>query len=194
MPANTVPRGYTYPLYSDPINIASDIQELAQDIDADVQGFVDLLDRGRNRPAARVESGVSQSVPVSASRTTLTFATQLYDNAALYDPAFPNQITLIEQGMYLVSARANFQSNATANYGIELAILSSAGFISVPSVRSIQAWVDQSTSITTCTLHYTTGAAPDVLTVAARHNSASAVTSNARSFAVSKVSNLPSGD
>lgn len=46
MPSTTVPRGYPYPLGNDPINVAGDIQALAEAIDDDVATIASLVGIG----------------------------------------------------------------------------------------------------------------------------------------------------
>jgi len=46
MPSTTVPRGYPYPLGNDPINVAGDIQALAEAIDDDVASIASLVGIG----------------------------------------------------------------------------------------------------------------------------------------------------
>ena len=61
MPANT-PRGYTYPLYTDPADFPAQVQDFAQDVDVDVQALATTVTNALNSPSARVTETANQAI------------------------------------------------------------------------------------------------------------------------------------
>lgn len=131
MTMNT-PRGYTYPCYSDPTDFPAQIQDLATDIDGDVQGILTNIGDARNTPPSVKAETTGAATAIGAGLlVTLTFTTQVYDNAAMFVPPSPN-ITIPVEGLYLVSYRCTF--GAGSNVGVRAVQLGVGGFI-----RSMQA-------------------------------------------------------
>lgn len=65
-------------------------------------------------PQARVEKTVAQSIPNSAGVFSgLTWATELYDTAGLFDPAAPDRLTAPIAGVYAIEAGVRWQANVT---------------------------------------------------------------------------------
>lgn len=192
MPQNT-PRGYTYPLYSDPQNFPADIQNLATDIDSDVQLLDDQITNARNRFTAHVRSGTTQSI-AAGTDVQATFATEEYDNHAM--GALPNGINIPagSDGIYLLTARVTFDAGPVATYFTRVWLTSSAGFIAMP-VRATKETTSGRVSVhNVMALHFTDGTVQDDIRVMVRHGAASAVNISARDLVVTKVSNLLSGD
>ena len=101
MPATT-PRGYEYPLYSDTQNTPAQIQALAEDIDADVQGLYTARNTARNAPTALI-SQLSDTIP-NGVLTTVIFDNELYDNASMVNLGVDaTAISITSAGLYLVS-------------------------------------------------------------------------------------------
>jgi hypothetical protein len=101
MPATT-PRGYEYPLYGDTQNTPAQIQALAEDIDADVQGLYNAENAARTAPTALI-SQLTDSIP-NGVMTTITFDDELYDNAGMVNlGADATAISITSAGLYLVS-------------------------------------------------------------------------------------------
>jgi hypothetical protein len=116
MPANT-PRGYTYPLYTDPANPPAQIQDFAQDVDLDVQAQVNLINGALNRPSARAIATANVSIAANTF-TFLTFATEEYDNAAMINLGVNNdRLTFTSSGLYLISASVIFAPNGNVTTG-----------------------------------------------------------------------------
>lgn len=113
MPQNT-PRGYTYPCYSDPTAFPTQMQDLAQDIDLDVQGIIDNIDDARNDPPGARASASANLAIAAGGTTTLTFTTEEYDNAAMFTPG-GSVFTATVEGLYLVSYRALFTGGGTGD-------------------------------------------------------------------------------
>jgi len=193
MPANT-PRGYTYPLYPDTQNFPAQIQDLAQDIDVDVEALENLIIGAKNRPSAQGSEAGLQSIAANVN-VTLTFLTDNYDNDAMIDViGFPTIIRLTDPGMYLLAGTVNCIANGNATpYSIAMTIVSSAGFIAIPTRTSLTAHQSEDTEISVLALHYTDGSVNDDITFQLRHNSAASFNVNSKAFSATKVSNLTSG-
>ncbi len=192
MPQST-PRGYTYPLYTDPQDFPADIQTLATDFDTDIEGLADQITNSNNRFTAHVRSGATQSIAVGTD-TQATFATEEYDNHNM--GALPDGINIPagSDGIYLLTARVTFDAGPNATYFTRVWLTSSAGFIAMP-VRSNKETTNGRTSIhNVMALHFTDGTVQDNIRVMVRHGAASAVNISARDLYVSKKSNLLSGD
>jgi hypothetical protein len=130
MTMNT-PRGYTYPCYTDPTNFPAQIQDLATDIDGDVQGIITNIADARNTPPSAKAQTTGVATAIGAGLfVPLTFATQIYDNAAMFTPP-STVITAPVEGLYLISYFTTF--GAGSNVGVRAVQIGVGGF-----VRSIQ--------------------------------------------------------
>lgn len=78
MTANTPNRAYTYPTSTDNFRPYEDFQELATDIDTDVNQFFD-------HPICHCVQTVAQTGWTSATYTAITFTTEVTDIAAIHD-------------------------------------------------------------------------------------------------------------
>lgn len=116
MPQNT-PRGYTYPLYGDPANFPAQIQDFAQDVDADVAFLVTSTTAALNRPSARVSASADQLVNPNVD-VFCTFAVEEYDNAAMANLGVNNdRLTFTQTGIYLLTGDVEFGNNANPAVG-----------------------------------------------------------------------------
>ena len=189
MTANTA-RGYTYPLYTDAHNFPAQMQDLAQDIDADVQAQVNLQTDVLNQPSARVSSGVVLAMPANTD-VTLTWATEEYDNGGLFVIGSPTIMTFSELGLYLITAYANFSGNTdSTTSGVQLRINSSVG--GNRAVHSVRRGVDITpdtiaSNIHVSTLHEIT-AVGETINIVGRHNLPVASQITTRSFTATKIS------
>jgi hypothetical protein len=184
MPANT-PRGYTYPLYTDPADFPSQIQDFAQDVDTDVQALVNQTTGGLNRASARVSATANQSIPVGVA-TYVTWAVEEYDNAAMANLGVNNdRLTFTETGIYLVHAEVNFASNGNAT------VNGRSGFL-IPNLSPTQSFdtrrgaqsMDTEMSLTTLYQVVTVG---DFMRFQVLQESGAALNISARSFSATKV-------
>lgn len=184
MPLNT-PRGYTYPLYSDPADFPADIQNFAQDVDVDVAALVASQATALAAPSARVSATANQSIAVSTN-VFATFATEDYDNAAMANLGVNNdRITFTSTGLYLIHAEANFvqNGNATTN-GRRIVIFTNLGNeIAWESRRGAQS-MDTEVSLI---MPYNVAVVGDFVRMQVRHNSGAAVNISARSLSATKV-------
>jgi hypothetical protein len=64
-------------------------------------------------PQARVEKTAAQSIPSNiAVFNTLTFESEVYDTAGLFDPATPDRLTAPIAGVYAIDAAVRWSANA----------------------------------------------------------------------------------
>lgn len=116
MPQNT-PRGYTYPLYGDAASFPAQIQDFAQDVDADVASLVTQTTAALNRPSARISTTDNQLM-VPSTPVFCTFTVEEYDNAAMANLGVNNdRLTFTQAGIYLLSGDITFAANGNVAAG-----------------------------------------------------------------------------
>ncbi len=190
MTANTS-RGYTYPLYTDPMQPAPQIQDLATDIDTDVTALENRLAAARQRPSARIISNTNQNITTGVA-ALLTFTSSDYDNDSMFLP--PNSLRLTDSGVYLVTGRLTLNAfGAGANFGITVALLSSAGFIPTMSRMSMRGSGTQPSWISISSLHYHSGVGNDDITMQVLQQSGNTLVASFRNLCATKISNLIGG-
>jgi hypothetical protein len=174
MPANT-PRGYTYPLYSDTQNFPAQIQDMALDIDADVQDVYDQVAQAYNQPTGHI-SAAGQVIPSNVS-TTCIFSSEDYDNDGMVDLGVNNtRIQIQTPGIYMLNGFIRILGNGNATLsGAGLTLASSGGVVANPAVSSKRLDNDKKTAICATTIHITL-AAGDNITMFVRHNNPASVT------------------
>jgi hypothetical protein len=64
-------------------------------------------------PQARVEKTAAQSIPTGPAFTGLTWDTELYDTAGLFNPAAPDRLTAPIAGVYAIEAGVRWAANPT---------------------------------------------------------------------------------
>jgi len=184
MPANT-PRGYSYPLYSDPADFPTQIQDFATDVDTDVAALAARQTAALHRASVRVSATANQAVAASTN-VYQTFATEEYDNAAMANLGVNNdRLTFTETGIYLVTAEVNFASNGNATVlgrsGIfEPNLSADKGHQSLRGAQSM----DTELSLT---ILYQVATVGDFIRVRVRQESGAALNVSARSFSATKV-------
>lgn len=187
----TTPRGYDYPLYTDPQDTRQAIETLAEDVDLDVQALANQVSGALNRPSVAVSSSVAQALAV-ATTAAATWATVNYDNDVM--AALPGGVVLNDSGIYLLTARITIDPTATAaNTSAQVWFASSVGFIARPSQMSTTDLGTAGKVLNIFALHYTTGAAPDTISVQVRHTDPAGVNIGARNLNATKMSNLLTG-
>lgn len=185
MPQNT-PRGYTYPLYTDPANFPAQIQDFAQDVDTDVQAQVTAINTALAAPSARASATANQAIAAN-TQTFVTFAVEDYDNAAMVNLGVNNdRITFTSTGIYLVEAQVNFASNGNATVRGRRAELiqnltTNTAFNSVPGIQSLAVEM----SLTGLFRVVTVG---DFIRLRVTQDSGAALNIDARSISATKVS------
>ncbi len=186
MPANT-PRGYTYPLYGDPVNFPAALQDFATDVDTDVAGLVTTTTGGLNRPSARASATANQSLTANTFHFA-TFATEDYDNAAMVNLGVNNtRMTFTSTGIYLVTAEVVFTSNNNVAVNgrtifLEPNLNSATGY---DTRRGAQT---QDTEMTT-TILYRVTTPGDFVRLCCYHESGASLNISARSISATKVAN-----
>jgi hypothetical protein len=123
MAENTPNRGYTYPEYTDPADFPAQMQELATDIDADVENLIDASLDGRERPGVRIFSNTAQAY---AANTTVVAGFDLtsHNPNAMFNAA-NNSIIFNDEGLYVIGYDiANVDSSADSHYSSWLHLVS----------------------------------------------------------------------
>lgn len=188
MPANTT-RGYTYPLYTDQADFPAQLQDLATDVDTDMDALFDRLTAGYNMAACYVRaSGVNQAIAVSTD-VTATYDTELYDNQGMVNLGVSNTtINFVQTGIYLASGRATFLSNGNATINgrqISLVTTGSLGTVARKSFEGAQ----NTASIVTCQALFFASSG-DTMTMVQRQNSGASLNSSTRSLMVARMGAL----
>lgn len=109
---NTANRGYTYPDSGGSVNLWEHFEELAEDVDADVEP----LKRGFY---AHMTNSATQSV-ANATRTQALFNTTVLDTPTGLANLTSDQLDIGEDGVYVITAQGTFASNATGYRGVAL--------------------------------------------------------------------------
>lgn len=114
MPENTPNRGYTYPVYTDVADFPVQMQDFATDVDADMEALENSIQVALDRPSVRANGGgVNQSIPQNVA-TAAQFATEEFDNAAMFDPGVSlTNFTIPSSGLYICSVRVSWSDNNT---------------------------------------------------------------------------------
>lgn len=188
MPLNTS-RGYTYPTYGDPTNAAAQIEELARDIDTDMDSLWDRMTSGYNQAACRVRSsGINQAIAVSTD-VTATFAEELYDNQGMVNLGVSNtNINVVETGLYVAAARVTFLSNGNATVNGRQVTLATTGSLGTVGRRCVEGAQNNATAVQLTTLFWI--AAGGVITLVQRQNSGASVNSSTRTLMVARIGGL----
>ena len=155
MPQNT-PRGYTYPLLSDVQNFPAQIQDLAQDIDADVEALDDAIQAAFNRDSARLSGpvGGTQAVASGAAGVTVTYSTEEYDNAGMANLGVNNdRLTIVNGGVYLIVAHVTFGPGPNTTWGARLQFVTTGATVLNPTRLTRQGHNTLSTNMTIMSIH-----------------------------------------
>lgn len=189
MPENTS-RGYTYPIFTDANSFPAQIQDLATDIDTDMQTVFNRIVAGYNFAACSLQaSGVNQSV-ANNTDVTATYDTELYDNAAMANLGVSNTtINITATGLYLAIGRASFATSAVGATGREIRIVSSGalGTIARKSIDGNEG-LPATTTVHLCNLFH--AAAGTTVTMVQRQNTGAALNTTHRQLQVAKMGDL----
>lgn len=188
MPQNT-PRGYTYPLYTDVNNFPAQIQDLATDIDTDIDALWDRVVAGYNQPACRVRStGINQAIAANTD-VTATYAEELYDNANMVDLGVSNTtINIVQTGLYIATGRVTFLSNGNATINARQVSLVSSGSLGIVGRRSVQGDQNVATAVSLTIAFWAAGGT--TFTMVQRQNSGASLNSSTRQLMVARVGTL----
>lgn len=189
MPENTT-RGYTYPVFTDLNSFPAQIQDMATDIDADMQLMSDRITAGYNFPACSVQaSGVNQSVPNNTD-TTATYDTELYDNDNMVNLGVSNTtINITDTGLYVAVGRVTFASSAAGATGRSIRLVSS-GALGVLARKAIGGNNGLAATTTVHIVSLFHAAAGTTLTMVQRQNTGAALNSVFRQLQVAKMGDL----
>lgn len=185
MPQNTS-RGYIYPLYGDANSFPAQIQDLATDIDADMDSLFDRVLAGNNQPACSVEATANLAI-ANNTDVTVTYATELYDNAAMVNLGVSTTtITFPLSGVYVACFRGSFASNANA--GARSAAFVVSGAAGTVSRKTIPGETGVAVANAMTQVFYTT--AGTTMTVVVRQNSGAALNLVTRRLQVARMSDI----
>lgn len=190
MPLNT-PRGYTYPVYGDPTNFPAQLQDLATDVDADVEALDTTITAALNAPSARVESQGPALGPLTVgANTTLTYADELYDNDNMVNLGTNNSVVTINTpGIYLLTGYINLNATPGAAGGVLLRFGSSGALVPEPALASKHLNANVVTRISLTTIHYVPpGSTPQNISLVVFNNALVNITASQWTLAVSRVS------
>lgn len=188
MPQNT-PRGYTYPLYTDANSFPAQIQDMATDIDTDMDSLWDRVVLAYNQPACRVRaSGINQAVAANTD-VTATYAEEVYDNAGMFNIGVSTSIVnIVSTGLYIASARVSFLSNGNATVGGRQISIVSSGSLGIVGRRSHDGAQNIATAVAMTVAFW--AASGTTLTIVQRQNSGASVNTSTRQLMVARVGTL----
>jgi hypothetical protein len=191
MPQNT-PRGYSFPLYPDVQNFPVQIQDLAQDIDADIQAIADLGPLALDRVTARAQDPGSVAIAPNTT-TAVPFTIQAFDYGNIYNPGTPTLMTFPESGIYQVSISVEFLANGNATVGGRALYLTSSGALTPVVARESRLGnQNRNTSLDLSSL-YMAVAAGETISAFVRHNSGANVSIADRWMSVTKLTATATG-
>lgn len=188
-------RGYNYPLYPDAMDFPAAIQELAQDINADVGALQNYIQGAYQRPSARVTQTVAQPIPAN-TMTPMTFvgAGTNYANGITPRLTAGGGLTLTQQGVYLVTAYINFAApGAASTFGLQLSIHSNKSYVPNIARVTVRAHTTQATWLNATGMHYNDGVGNDELRLEVWQNSATTRSIASLQMSATKISNVIGG-
>lgn len=189
MPENTS-RGYTYPVFTDLNGFPAQIQDLATDIDGDMQSLVNRIASGYNFPAVSVQaSGVNQSV-ANNTDVTASYDTELYDNAGMFNAGVSaTNVNIVATGLYVAIGRSTFANSAASPSGRSIRLVSSGvtGVIARKSINGNSGLAATTTVHIVALFHAVSGT---TVTMVQRQNTGAAINSVFRQLQVAKMGDL----
>jgi len=175
MPANTT-RGYTYPLYADTQNFPAQIQDLAQDIDLDVDQLADRVAAANAAASVLLRTTTTPLIAPNVT-TTIQFGSEDFDNAGLADLAVNNtrisiQNTAAHRGVYIISGYVKLLNNS-APAAMDVNIISDGTLIPNPVAAGIPTDDNHRGALGLSTLYLRGVVGPtENITMTIRHNMA----------------------
>lgn len=120
MPGQTTDWNLRFPLYTDPDDAATNIKNLADDVNGALVGLQASLATAQVKLRAQIARTVSIAVPNNAF-TNMTFLTEQFDNDNMANLGVDNTaLTINTAGFYFIQARAIWNTNATGERSIRL--------------------------------------------------------------------------
>jgi hypothetical protein len=188
MPLNTS-RGYTYPVYTDAANFPAQIQDLAQDIDTDMDSLFDRVTAGYNMAAVHLNASlVNQAVPANTD-TAATFTTELYDNTGMANLGVSTTtVTFTQTGLYLATCRATFLSNGNVTVNARQISLNTTGSLGIVGRKSVRGHLSVATAVQLTVLFF--ASAGDTCQMIQRQNSGASVNTSTRTLQIARMGAL----
>lgn len=182
--AGTTSRGYPFPTFGDVADFPTQIQDLAEAIDTDMEALWDRLTAGYNKAYCRVRSsGINQSV-ANNTDVAATFAEELNDNAGMVDLGTSNNtINITETGTYLAVGRATFAPGGVVT-GRQISIVSS-GSLGTVGRKSLLDETGADCPVNLTVLFW--AASGTTLQLIQRQNSGAAVNTTTRTLMVARL-------
>jgi hypothetical protein len=196
MPDVTPNRGYPFPLYVEPtMDFPTASEDLAVAVDADMSVLEPFILNAYDRPSARIFSSVAQSIPNNAATAVSWLGgTTDYDNGAMSNLIAGGGLNLTERGVYELSACITIVAPAAGGtFGLQLAFVSTGGFITTPAAVTVRAHPTQDTWLALSALHYHTGVGTDAVSLQIWHNQGAPRSSTFRQMTATKTSNTVGG-
>ncbi len=126
MATTTSNRGHSYPQSSDDFRPYEDIEELAKDVDADVEAMATGV-------YAHIFNSVAQSI-ANAIRVQGAFDTAALDVPGGQCNTGSDRIDIVQNGVYVITAQATFVNNATGYRGVSIYRNASADHLAITMV------------------------------------------------------------
>jgi len=191
--AGSTSRGYPYPTYGDLMDFPTQIQDLAEAIDLDMDSLWDRLLAGYNQPAVYVRGTGNQAI-ANNTGVTATYTTEVYDNAGMFDIGVSTSlVNIISSGIYIVSGRVSYTANGAALTGGRQVSLVSSGALGVLARRAIAADTGAIAPAGTTAVSLTTigfMAAGTTLTMVHLQNSGAVIQSATRTLCAARIGGL----
>jgi hypothetical protein len=181
MPGATPIYGWPYPTYTDPADLSADLQALATAIDTTVGNLYTLSNFAYDSAPSVVATGTANQAVANNTNVTLTFDTEVYDNAAWFT-APSTTFTAPTNGLYLVSCRGRFDTTGVVTGGRQVSVLvngSVAGSKSELAFAGINATVNFQTHLVLV--------AGNTVTFTARQNSGGALNIGLKRMGITRV-------
>lgn len=192
MPGMTT-RGYPYPLYSDPMDPAQDLQDLAEAVDTDLDALWDRLLAGYNQPGVYLRGTGNQAI-ANNTDVTATYNAEVYDNGNMADLGVSTtNVNIVETGVHIAMGRVSWAANGAALTGARQISLVSSGALGVLARRSVAADTGAlAPAGTTATAIVTSfwAASGTTVTMVQRQNSGAVIQSATRTLAVARIGGL----
>lgn len=189
----TTPRGYPYPLYSDPMDPAQDLQDLATAVDTDMDALWDRLIAGYNQPGVYLRGTGNQAV-ANNTDVTATYTAEVYDNGNMANLAVSTtNVNIVQTGIHIAMGRVSWAANGAALAGARQISLVSSGALGVLARRSVNAdtgvIAPAGTTATAIVMSFYAVSGTTV-TMVQRQNSGAVIQSATRSLAVARIGGL----
>lgn len=122
MSGQTSPWNLRYPLYTESTDAATQIQNLANDINTALGTVTTSVNNAVSKKRAQITRTVNQSIP-NAVFTNFTFVSEQFDNDNMANLGVDNAaLTVVTAGLYWLGARSNWNPNTTGDRAIRFTV------------------------------------------------------------------------